>query len=347
MEFSGYDAVHEMQTLLSELDAAERELAAQRNAVDASAQLISATEQEIKAARENAARAQAEVRRRENELSTLRSSFAPTLVRREEIQTVLGQRRRALEEAQQRRREGEEQFACLAVAVDDLTRTSQESRARRAALALMIEQLTAELRELDARLGTEDAERARLDEERAAFGSALETWREAEAKLSKDVVQRQHGADALLEATTSAQRELDALEATLVEVRGLTLECETLAHEGVGRLQEHRDALAKARRAFNDAQTRANELRTSRRAALDAHLGKLRAAEAQMTHARAEALRTLAWLSAAQPLSDRLSPPAHALKSRPISVAQRLARDSEMFAQLAAKRQAARKNTNR
>ncbi|HTV73702.1 MAG TPA: hypothetical protein VME66_08375, partial [Candidatus Acidoferrales bacterium] len=165
MDFAGYDALNQMQQLLSELDAAERELIEQRGAVDEAAQRIAAAEQEVSAARENAKRAYTEIRRRENELALLHASFAPTLERREQLVQSLEQRRAALEQAHHKRLEGEEQAACIFYALQDLERGAQESEARRGALRLTIEQLQAELAELEARITSERAGREHLARE--------------------------------------------------------------------------------------------------------------------------------------------------------------------------------------
>jgi chromosome segregation ATPase len=335
VEFAGYDALTAMQQLLSELDAAEREVGEQRIAVDEAERRIGASEQEIVAARENAQRAYGEIRRRENELTLLRAAFAPTLTRREELLASLDQRRASLENAQQQRLEGEEQAACIAAALEDLTRNSQDAQARCAELRLTIAQLQNELRDLEEHVASERAGHAQLAEQHASFMQALQDLREAEARAAADLRDREHGAAALHEATTSAQRELDALAETLAEVRSLASECESLAHEGSGRIEEHRAALAHARRRFAQAQERAHALRTNRRGSLEAHLVKLRRAEAEAVYLRVETERAFAWLCAPEPLSPPPEDEPETLDASPISVAERLTRDSALFAALA------------
>jgi chromosome segregation ATPase len=335
VEFASYDALTAMQQLLSELDAAEREVSEQRVAVDEAERRIGASEQEIVAARENAQRAYGEIRRRENELALLQAAFAPTLARREELLASLDQRRSALGNAQQQRLEGEEQAACIAAALDDLTRSSQESEARCADLRLTIAQLQNELHDLEEHVASERAGHAHLAEQHASFMQALQNLREAEARAAADLRDREHGAIALHEATANAQRELDALAETLAEVRSLAQECEVLAHEGGGRIEEHRAALAHARRRFTQAQERAHALRTSRRGSLEAHLVKLRAAEAEAVHLRVETERAFAWLCAPEPLSAPPDDEPETLDAAPTSVAERLTRGSALFASLA------------
>jgi chromosome segregation ATPase len=335
VEFAGYDALTAMQQLLSELDAAEREVGEHRVAVDEAEQRIGATEQEIVAAKENAQRAYGEIRRRENELALLHAAFAPTLARREELLASLDQRRAALESAQQQRLEGEEQAACIACALDELTRSTQEAQARGAALRLTIAQLQAELHDLEEHVASERAGHAHLAEQHASFMQALQDLREAETRASADLREREHGAASLHEATSNAQRELDTLADTLAEVRSLAKECESLAHEGGGRIEEHRAALAHARRRYAQAQERAHTLRSSRRGSLEAHLIKLRAAEAEAVYLRVETERAFAWLCAPEPLSPPPDEEPDTLDAAPVSVAERLTRDSPVFASLA------------
>lgn len=331
----GYDALNAMQQLLSEIDTAERELVEQRAAVDAAEQRIGATEQEIAAARENARRANAEVRRRQNELALLHAAFAPTLARREELVKSLDQRRADLEHAHQKRLEGEEQAACIACALDELARNAQESEGRRATLRLAIEELQSELAELEAHIADENAGRAHLAQEHASFAQALEDLRVAEARAATDLREREYSAEQLHEATANAQRELDALSEVLAEVLALALECETLAREGASRIDEHRAALAHARRRYAAAQERAQQLRSNRRGSLETHLTHLRAAEAQASQHRVETERAFAWLCAPEPLSPILEVAPEILSAPRVSVAERLTRDSTLFASIA------------
>jgi hypothetical protein len=201
-------------------------------------------------------------------------------------------------------------------------------------LRLTITQLQTELHELEEHVASERAGHVELAQQHASFMQALQDIREAEARAATDLRDREHGAVALHEATTNAQRELDTLAETLTEVRALAQECETLAQEGSGRIEEHRAALAHARRRFAQSQERAHTLRTSRRGSLEAHLVKLRHAEAEAVYLRVETERAFAWLCAPEPLSPPPDDEPQTLAATPISVAERLTRDSAVFASL-------------